>query len=93
MMAKVQATVLSEAETDASARSQKTLQSAKEFFTEWQSYPFCYGDIKEFVDGLSNEAQQDFLKHASELSLKLTSADAKKSAKVRNHRATDSENH
>ncbi|KAI4735726.1 hypothetical protein E4T50_13757 [Aureobasidium sp. EXF-12298] len=82
MMAKVQATVLSEAETDASARSQKTLQSAKEFFTEWQSYPFCYGDIKEFVDGLSNEAQQDFLKHASELSLKLTSADAKKSAKL-----------
>lgn len=84
MMAKVQATFLSEAETDAGAKSQKTLQSAKEFFTEWQSYPFCYGDIKEFVDGLSTEAQQDFLKHVSESSLKLTSPDAKKSAKVRN---------
>lgn len=82
-MAKVQATVLSETETDASAKSQNTLQAAKEFFTEWQSYPFCYGDIKEFVDGLSNEAQQDFLKHVSESSLKLTSPSAKKSAKVR----------
>lgn len=89
MMAKVQATVLSEAETDAGIKSQKTLQSAKEFFTEWQSYPFCYGDIKEFVDCLSNEAQQDFLKHVSESSLKLSSPDDKKSAKVRSHHRID----
>lgn len=89
MMSKVQATVLSEAETDASAKSQKTLQAAKDFFTEWQSYPFCYGDIKEFVDGLLNEHQQDYLKHVSESSLKLTKLDANKSAKVRNYRFYD----
>jgi hypothetical protein len=82
MLARLQATILSEAETDADAKSQKTLKSATEFFTEWQSYPFCYGDIKEYVDGLSSEAQEDFLRHVSESSLKLSNHDAKKSEKV-----------
>ncbi|KAI5196967.1 hypothetical protein E4T38_08217 [Aureobasidium subglaciale] len=83
MMANVQATVLSEAETDTRTKSQETLQSAKEFFTEWQSYPFCYGDIREFVDDLPSEAQQEFLDHVSQTSMKLTNSDAaKKSTKA-----------
>jgi hypothetical protein len=82
MLARLQATVLSEAETDAEAKSQKILKSANDFFTEWHSYPFCYGDIKGYVDGLSSKAQKDFLDHVVESSLKLTNPDAKKSAKV-----------
>jgi hypothetical protein len=93
MLARILATVLSEADTDADAKSQNTLKSATEFFTKWQSYPFCYGDIKEFVDGLPSGAQKDFLKHVSESSLKLTNPDAKKSAKVGYHRLTDMEPH
>lgn len=82
MMAKVQASVLSETETDVNAKSEKTLQSAKDFFNEWQTYPFCYGDIKEFMDELPAETQQDFLKHVSDSSMKLTNPETKKSAKV-----------
>ncbi|THX39673.1 hypothetical protein D6D10_04100 [Aureobasidium pullulans] len=82
MMAKVQASVLSETETDANAKSEKTLQSAKDFFNEWQTYPFCYGDIKEFMDELPAETQQDFLKHVSDSSMKLTNPETKKSAKA-----------
>ena len=82
MLARLQATFLSEAETDADARSLETLKSANEFFTEWQSYPFCYGDIKEYADALSSESQKDFLKHVSESSLKLSDPDSEKSAKV-----------
>jgi hypothetical protein len=93
MLARILATVLSEAETDADAKSQNTLKSATEFFTEWQSYPFCYGDVKEFVDGLPSGAQKAFLKHVSESSLKLTNPDAKKSAKVGYHHPTDMEIH
>ena len=86
MLARLQATVLSEAETDADAKSQQTLKSTSDFFTEWQSYPFCYGDIKEYVDALSSEAQKDFLKHVSKSSLRLSDPDAKKSAKVGEYR-------
>lgn len=92
MLARLQATVLSEAKTDAGANLQKTLKSAIEFFTEWQSYPFCYGDIKEYVDSLSSESQKNFLENVSESSLKLSDPDAKKSAKVggsHNHLARD----
>ena len=85
MLARIQATVLSEAETNADIKSQKTLESAKEFFTQWQSYPFCYGDIKEYVDGVPSEAQKDFLKYVSKSSLKLTNSDATKSVKVGGH--------
>jgi hypothetical protein len=82
MLARIQATVLSEAETDSDAKSQKTLKSANEFFTQWQSYPFCYGDLKEYVDGLPSQAQKDFLQHVSTTSLKLANTDSEKSVKV-----------
>jgi hypothetical protein len=93
MLARILATVLSEAETDADAKSQNTLKSATEFFAEWQSYPFCYDDIREFVDGLLSGDQKAFLEHVSESSLKLTNPDAKKSAKVGYHHPTDMKIH
>jgi hypothetical protein len=83
MLARIQATVLSNAETDAGAKSQITLKSVNEFFTQWQSYPFCYGDIKAYVDGLPSAAQKDLLKHVSASSLKLTNTDSEQSVKVR----------
>jgi hypothetical protein len=83
MLARIQATVLSNAETDAVAKSQMTLKSVNNFFTQWQSYPFCYGDIKAYVDGLPSGAQKDFLEHVSASSLKLTDTDSEKSVKVR----------
>lgn len=82
MLARIQATVLSEAEADSDFKSQKTLKSLNEFFTQWQSYPFCYGDLKEHVDGLPSQAQKDFLEHVSTTSLKLANTDSGKSVKV-----------
>jgi hypothetical protein len=82
MMAKLQATVLSEADGDADARSQDTLQSAKDFFTKWQTYPFCYDDIKDFVDNLSSTAQAEFSQHVSASPIRLTNPGEKQTIKA-----------
>ena len=72
MIASLQATFLSEKRAENGAKFEKTLQAATGYFTEWQAYPFCYGDIKDFVEGLPAEAQADFRKHVSESSKKLS---------------------
>lgn len=84
MMASLQATVLSEQDAEFGAKLQNTLQSAKDFFSEWQTYPFCYSDIKDFVDELPSEAQADFLKHVSKTAKKLSKPDTNEKAKASN---------
>lgn len=82
MIASLQATSLAEKEAAEGAKLQKTTQSAKDFFTEWQTYPFCYGDIKDFVDELPSDAQTDFLEHISSTSKKLSKPATNEKAKV-----------
>lgn len=69
MIAGLQAIFLGEEGKDS---FEGTLKSAKDFFSQWQTYPFCYGDIKDFVEKLPANAQADFLEHLAQSSKRMS---------------------
>lgn len=85
MMAALQETLVLEKETSNDASMHKTLDSAKNYFDTWQTYPFCYNDILDVVNELSSEAQTDFLQHVQANSATLTEPDTGSKLKASGH--------
>lgn len=50
----------------------KTVELVKEYFAVWQTYPFCYDDIKDFVVQLPLAAQTEFRQHTAQSPQKLS---------------------
>lgn len=64
-----------DAEKSDEASFEQTVHLAEEYFTTWQTYPFCFDDIKDFVVQLPLAAQTEIRQHAAKSPQKLSVVD------------------